>query len=146
MAETWQDLGGSTDPSRAGDLLERLAFLAPDPVPESLLDVPVPGGHGGGRRVRRWTIWPTYSLVTRDPESGTFLLHRLVQDVTRRGLAEAGTERQRADRGAGLGGRGVRRRSAGDVRTWTVLEPLAPHAEAVAGHADAAASPSRRCI
>ena len=29
-----------------------------------------------------------------------------------------------------------------DVRTWPVLDPLAPHARAVTAHADAAGSPS----
>jgi len=39
-------------------LLERLAWLAPDPVPEFLLDVPIPGV---GARIctRPSPIWPT---------------------------------------------------------------------------------------
>ena len=32
----------------------------------------------------------TYSLTTRDAEGEAFLVHRLVQDVTRRGLEQAG--------------------------------------------------------
>jgi hypothetical protein len=34
-------------------LLERLAFLAPDPVPDSLLDVVVPGGEADADAYRR---------------------------------------------------------------------------------------------
>ena len=37
-----------------------------------------------------------------------------------------------------MGERGVRRRSRSDVRSWPILDPLAPHALAVARHADAA--------
>ena len=33
-----------------------------------------------------------YSLAKRDPETETFLLHRLILDVNRRGLAQAGTK------------------------------------------------------
>ncbi len=57
VAETWRtSVDQLTEPGR--HLLERLAFLAPDPVPEFLLDVPVAGVAGGGRRVSRWTTWP----------------------------------------------------------------------------------------
>ncbi len=55
--------------------------------------------------------------MTRDPDDGTFLVHRLVQDVTRRGLAEAGSERQRLTEALGW----VDAAFAGDpqdVRTW----------------------------
>ena len=47
VAETWQtSVIQLTEAGR--HLLERLAFLAPDPVPEFLLDVTVPGADGGG--------------------------------------------------------------------------------------------------
>jgi tetratricopeptide (TPR) repeat protein len=133
VAETWRtSVDQLTEPGR--HLLERLAFFAPDPVPESLLDVPVSGVLAEDAGIALDDL-ATYSLVTRDPDDGTFLVHRLVQDVTRRSLAEAGSERQRLTEALGW----VDAAFAGDpqdVRTWHVLEPLAPHAETVAGHAD----------
>jgi hypothetical protein len=37
----------------------------------------------------------TYSLASHNPDGEAFLVHRFVQDVTRRGLAEARIEKQR---------------------------------------------------
>ena len=67
-------------------LLERLAWLAPEKVPESLLDVPVPGAEGENLH-EAYDDLAAYSLVTRDAEGPFFLVHRLVQDVTRRSFA-----------------------------------------------------------
>jgi tetratricopeptide (TPR) repeat protein len=136
VAETWQT---SVDQltSAGRELLQRLAFLAPEPVPESLLDVPVPDVAAAGDPHAALDDLAKYSLARRDPEAGTFLLHRLIQDVTRRGLAQAGTERQRLTEALGW----MNAAFVGhpqDVRTWPILTPLAPHAEAVAGYADAA--------
>jgi hypothetical protein len=64
-------------------------------------------------------------------------VHRFVQDVTRRGLAEARIEKQRLTEALSW----INAAFTGDpqdVRTWPILTPLAPHAEAVAGYADAA--------
>jgi hypothetical protein len=94
VAETWQtSVDQLSEPGR--HLLARLAFLAPEPVPVSLLDVAVPGAADDGDAQAALDDLVTYSLATRDAEGGTFLVHRLVQDVTRCGLSEAGTERQR---------------------------------------------------
>ena len=139
------DLGGQlTEPGRR--LLERLAFLAPDPVPEFLLDVPVPAADAEDAHAALDDL-ATYSLATRDPEGNAFLVHRLVQDVTRRGLDEAGMATQRLTEALGW----VNAAFTGDpqdVRTWGRLDPLAPHADAVAGHADAAgiAEPTGRLM
>jgi len=134
VAETWQtsvdQLGA---PGRR--LLERLAFLAPDPVPAFLLDVPVPGTAADDAHAALDDL-ATYSLATRDAEGDAFLVHRLVQDVTRRGLGQAGTARARLMEALGW----VNAAFAGDpldVRSWGRLDPLAPHADAVAGYADA---------
>jgi hypothetical protein len=81
-------------------LLEYLSFLGPEPVPTTLLDVPVPVGaetpnaEDPGQHAALADL-TTNSLATLDPGSETFVIHRLVQDVTRRGLAQAGTAHQR---------------------------------------------------
>ena len=106
-------------------------------MPESLLDVPVPGAATADDPHAALDDLANYSLATRDPETETFLLHRLIQDVTRRGLAQAGTESRRLTEALGWMDAAFTG-DPQDVRTWKVLDPLAPHAEAVAGHADAA--------
>jgi tetratricopeptide (TPR) repeat protein len=136
VAETWQtSVDQLTEPGRG--LLERLAFLAPEPVPESLLDVSVPGAADEGDAHAALDDLTAYSLAARDPDGETFLVHRLIQDVTRRGLAEAGTGTQRVTEALGWVNAAFTG-NAQDVRTWKVLDPLARHAEAVAGYADAA--------
>jgi len=153
VAVTWQtSFDQLSEPARR--LLERLAWLAPDPIPESLLDVPpssfvVPASAGSSEdRVNAdaqhlrlqaglheaLAELETYSLVTRSGESPTFTVHRLVQDVTRRSLRDdaehrALTESLRWINAAFVG-------DPQDVRTWPTLDPMAPHARAVAQHAD----------
>ena len=135
LAETWQtSVRQLTEPSRV--LLERLAFLAPDPVPESLLDVPVPDAKVEDPQAALDDL-ATYSLATRAPEGKAFLVHRLVQDVTRRGLAQAGTAHARLSEALGWMNAAFDD-DPQDVRSWPRLDPLVPHAEAVAAHADAA--------
>ena len=110
-------------------LLERLAFLAPDPVPEFLLDVPVPNVPEQDLREALADL-TAYSLVTRDPALPRFSVHRLVLDVTRRGLdpdaARIVLEQALGWVNAAFTG------DPGDVRDWPRLDPLAEHAEAVA--------------
>ena len=65
-------------------LLEHLAFLAPEPVPESLLDAPIPGFEVDASAALEEI--DGYSLVKRDGHQATCTMHRLVQDVVRRGL------------------------------------------------------------
>jgi hypothetical protein len=145
VAETWRtSVDQLSEPGR--HLLELLAFLAPDPVPMFLLDVPVPGVALDDTRAALDDL-ATYSLATRDPDGGTFMVHRLLQDVARRGLAEAGTATPRLIDGLGW----VDTAFVGDpqdVRTWGRLDPLVPHADAVAAHGDAAgiAAPTARIM
>jgi tetratricopeptide (TPR) repeat protein len=115
--------------------LERLAWLAPEKVPEALIDVPIPGVEAENLR-EAFDDLAAYSLLTRDAEGPFFLVHRLVQDVTRRSLAvEAGQRNLNEALGwinaAFTGG-------AVDVRNWPTLDPLVPHARIVTAHADAA--------
>jgi hypothetical protein len=91
VAVTWQtSVEQLTEPGR--HMLERLAWLAPDPVPEFLLDVPIEGVAADQREAL--LDLAAYSLVTRDPEQERFAVHRLVQDATRRNL-DAAAARQR---------------------------------------------------
>jgi len=138
LAVTWQtSVDRLSTPARR--LLERLAWLDPEPIPESLLDVPVPELPEEESSLDprdALTELATYSLVTRAAETPTFTVHRLVQDVTRRSL--------RNDPGHGSLTEALAWVNAAfvgdpqDVRTWPVLDPLAPHARAVAAFADAA--------
>ena len=69
-------------------LLDRLAFLAPDPIPDPLLDVAVPGeAASAGATSARAGLY-AYSLITRATQEGGgapgFIVHRLVQDFARR--------------------------------------------------------------
>jgi tetratricopeptide (TPR) repeat protein len=142
VSQTWATSVALVSPE-ARILLERLAFLAPDPVPESLLDVPVPGTDPLDAPEALLDL-AAYSLVTRDPTAAHFEVHRVIQDATRRGLDPA-TARQRLTEALGW----IDAAFTGDpqdVRTWPTLDPLAPHAEAVAQAADEAtiAAPTAR--
>ena len=84
VAVTWQtSVAQLSEGGRR--LLERLAWLAPEKVPEALIDVPIPGAEAENLR-DAFDDLAAYSLVTRDAEGPFFLVHRLVQDVTRRSL------------------------------------------------------------
>jgi tetratricopeptide (TPR) repeat protein len=134
IAATWQtSVAQLTDPARR--LLERLAWLAPEPVPEFLLDVPIPEDEGGDL-YKALADLAAYSLATRDPGEPRFLVHGLVQDVTRRSL-DAAASQQRVTEALGWVGTAFDG-DPQDVRTWPRLDPLAPHAQNVTGHADAA--------
>ncbi len=150
VAETWQTSVDQLSPEALA-LLERLCFLAPDPIPETLLDVPIPAT--GSLVVRLWRRITSprqrdmraaldeltkYSLATVDPDSGGFLVHRLVQDVTRRGLERTDRHRPRLTEALGQVYAAFAIGAPDDVRVWPTLDPLAPHAEAVAAHADTA--------
>jgi tetratricopeptide (TPR) repeat protein len=149
VAATWQtSVERLSAPARR--LLERLAWLGPEPIPESLLDVPVPDSPEEPDLRDALVELETYSLVTRDGETPAFTVHRLVQDVTRRSL------RSVSDGGLmkevlGEALRWVNAAFVGDpqdVRTWPTLDPLAPHARTVVTYADAAgiADPTSRLM
>jgi tetratricopeptide (TPR) repeat protein len=134
VAETWRTSVDQLTPA-GRHLLERLSFLAPEPVPEFLLGVGVPGAEAEDAAAALDDL-AAYSLVTRDMEGGTFAVHRLVQDVTRRGMEAAGTTTTRLTEALGW----VDAAFTGDpqdVSVWNQLDPLAPHAEAAVRLADA---------
>ncbi len=88
VAVTWQtSFDRLSAPARR--LLERLVWLGPEPIPESLLGVPVPDPPEPESDLDprdALVELETYSLVTRAAEAPSFTVHRLVQDVTRRSL------------------------------------------------------------
>jgi tetratricopeptide (TPR) repeat protein len=137
VAVTWQtSVAQLSEGGRR--LLERLAWLAPEKVSEALLDVPIPDAEADDLR-DAYDDLAAYSLVTRDAEGPFFLVHRLVQDVTRRSLADEARQRSL---GEALGWiNAAFTGSAVDVRNWPALDPLAPHAHTVTAYADVANIP-----
>jgi tetratricopeptide (TPR) repeat protein len=143
VAVTWQT---SFDRLNEGprELLRLLAWFAPDPIPESLLEAGgVPFAEEGAERMAALTDarealadLEAQSLVTRAEHSASFAVHRLVQEVTRQSL---GGDREHTYLKAALAW--VDAAYVGDpqdVRTWPVLAPLAAHALVLTRHADAA--------
>jgi tetratricopeptide (TPR) repeat protein len=97
--------------------------------------VPIPGVEAESLRDALDDL-TAYSLVARDAEEPFFLVHRLVQDVTRRAIAGAARHQRLAEAlgwvDAAFTG------DAMDVRNWPRIDPLAPHARAITTHADTA--------
>ena len=144
VAVTWQtSFNRLGEPSRR--LLQRLAWLASEPIPESLLEVAVRDASEVDP-LGDLAELESYSLVSRAADTPTFSVHRLVQEVTRRSQRDdpAHTILVEALRwlDAAFGG------DPQDVRIWPVLIPLAPHVRALAVHADAAglADPTARVL
>jgi tetratricopeptide (TPR) repeat protein len=144
VAVTWQtSVAQLTDAAR--ELLELLAWLAPEPIPEFLLDVAIPEGEIDEPHDALAGL-AALSLVTRDRDQPQFSIHRLVQEVTRRRLAAEAPQSRLGEAlnwiYAGFAG------DPDDVRTWPRLDPLAPHALAVVQHADSAeiTSPTARLM
>ncbi len=139
LATTWVTSVHRLSPE-SRRLLDRLAMLPPDNlIPDSLLNVAVPGeAEYDAQRARADPF--AYSLMahakSEDGVSGGFVVHRLVQDFTRRAMSE---ERRAAALRESLAWvRAAFFCAPDDVRSWPVLEPLAPHALAVARRADEA--------
>jgi tetratricopeptide (TPR) repeat protein len=134
VAVTWQtSVAQLSEGGRR--LLERLAWLAPEKVPEALLDAPIPGADADDLR-EAYDDLAAYSLVTRDAEGPFFLVHRLVQDVTRRRLSKDTNQRSLVEALRWINA--AFPFDSDDVRFWPQADPLAPHARAVTAHADSA--------
>jgi hypothetical protein len=144
IAVTWQTSVDQLNEA-ARHLLARLAFLAPDPVPAFLLDVEIPGVVAENQHGALADL-AAVSLVTIETEGERFSVHRLVQDVTRCSL-DAVSSRQRVAEALGWVNAAFDGEPT-DVRTWPRLDPLAPHAQSVTRHADAAgiAQPTARLM
>lgn len=132
VAVTWQTSVEQLTPEGLR-LLRRLAFLAPEPVPEFLLDVPVPGAEAEDLHAALADL-DAFSLVTRRPAAPVFSVHRLVQAVTRQSLTEEAATRSLAEAlgwiNAAFEG------DPEDVRSWPRLDPLMQHAIATTKAAD----------
>ncbi len=145
VGKTWALSVNQLKDHRTKILLHRLAFLAPEPVPDSLLDVPVP--HGPGVDARKAMIdLVAYSLVKRDTDKSPFTVHRLIQDATSRGMAPAEAEERLTEAlwwmNAAFEGHPE------DPRLWPRLAPLVVHIEAVTEAAEQAriADPTVRVL
>ncbi len=137
LAATWATSVDKLTPE-SRRLLDRLALFAPDPIPDSLLDVAVPAEAANYDAQRARAGLYAYSLITRaigeDGAAKGFVVHRLVQDFAWRAMT---VERRSEALQEALGW--VSSAFVGhstDVRTWLALDPLAPHALAVARRAD----------
>jgi tetratricopeptide (TPR) repeat protein len=105
-------------------------------VPELLLDVRIPGAESENLHDALDDV-AAYSLVTRDAEGPFFLVHRLVQDVTRRSL---NIDRRQQSLAEALGWINNSFPDApSDARSWPRAEALVPHVRTLLIHADGAA-------
>jgi tetratricopeptide (TPR) repeat protein len=141
LAATWTaSVEKLTPPGR--QLLELCAFLDPAPIPKFLLHVPVPFSFDAPEALAdlfAYSLASPVAVADRRATEPAFAVHRLLQDFVQRRL-EAGKHKQVMEQALGW----INAAFVGDpedVRTWPVLDPLAPHALAVAGRADKAGIP-----
>jgi hypothetical protein len=81
VAITWQtSFSQLSHPAMA--LLRRLSWLAPDPIPKTLLEVEVPI-RDSLMQSGAWQELKQYSLASSSEDKKAFTVHKLVQDVTR---------------------------------------------------------------
>jgi tetratricopeptide (TPR) repeat protein len=115
------------------ELLQILAFFAPEPVQRDFLKAPIEGFEGDPADAL--VDVERYSLVRRNPERPEFTMHALVQDVARRGLIPEETDARCVAALAWLTAAvdPARRDKPGARRN--VLLALDPHVEAAADHA-----------
>jgi tetratricopeptide (TPR) repeat protein len=145
LAATWATSVERLTPE-ARQLLERLAFLAPEPIPDTLLEAKVAEqAEGFDAHAARRQLF-TYSLATRvageAAATPSFSIHRLVQDFAMRDLDAAGRRAALQQTLNWVAAAFVG--NPGDVRTWALLDPLAPHALVVAerGYTEGIAVPT----
>jgi len=134
VAVTWQTSVNQLTPA-GRRLLERLAWFAPEPMPNFLLEVPVPDVAADDLAEALANL-ADYSLARRNPDKQEFSVHRLVQDVTRRGLAEQDRRRSLIEALAWVNAVFVGHPQ--DIRTWPRLDPLATHVSVIGQQADEA--------
>jgi tetratricopeptide (TPR) repeat protein len=133
VAVTWQtSINQVGVPARR--LLERLAWLAPEPIPDFLLAVPV--GSVADDLDEALANLAEYSLVRRNPQKQEFSVHRLVQDVTRRSLSGEDAHTALLQALTWLDNAFIG--DAGDLRVRPKMERMAPHVRAAAEHGDGA--------
>lgn len=123
VAITWQTSFDQLSP-QAVDLLNRLAWMAPDPIPRTLLDVDIPDVEAIDMQAA-WAELKKYSLVSSAADKQSFTVHRLVQDITRSRMDEAQTSKTLLEALGWMDAAFVG--DSEDVNSWPVLEPLVPH-------------------
>ncbi len=138
VAVTWQtSFDRLSTPARR--LLQWLAWLGPEPIPESLLEVPLSGVAEPGLSMDyrdALVELETYSLVTRAAESPMLTVHRLVQDVTRYSLRNDPENESLIEALCWVGAAFVG--DPMDVHARLTLDSLLPHARALVTFADSA--------
>jgi len=121
-------------------LLDRLAMLAPDPIPDSLIEAAVPGEAPDYDALKARAGLYAYSMITRASGEGGaakgFVVHRLVQDFARRAMTQERYGEALREALAWLDAAFFRKDD--DARYAPELDPLAPHALAVVRWADQA--------
>jgi hypothetical protein len=128
VAVTWQtSVAQLSEGGRR--LLERLAWLAPERVPEFLLDLPIPKTEDLHAAL---IDLASYSLVTLDTHIPFFFVHRLVQDATRRALKGETRHLRLVE---ALNWIDAAFPYGADEAQWSRAQSLAPHAKTVAEHA-----------
>lgn len=130
VAVTWETSFAKLPPG-AARLLELFAWFAPDPIPVALLEgqatTIMNAVHSPAVDRDVLTALTRYGLATREKARPFLVIHRLVQDVTRRRLEKEG-------RGSTMRGQSaewmanVFSGNAHFVSEWSRLDPLAPHA------------------
>ncbi len=130
--------GATADVSEAARLLlEHLAFMAPDPVPLTVLD-------DSGQRALLDLV--QHGLATQDATGECFSVDRLVQDATRRSMEPPTAQARLVETLAWIDSAFVG--DPEDAETWPVLIPLAPHVEVLVWAADRIGilAPTRRLM
>jgi tetratricopeptide (TPR) repeat protein len=146
VTATWKTSFDRLRPT-AATLLRLCAFLAPDPIPEEMLESEKESVEGACELLRSETgqeedgadsihealaELESYSLISR--QEATFTVHRVVQEVLQRRIPP---EQLRDWIEAALGiVDGYAPFEAGDVRTWSIWNWLRPHAARVVLLAD----------
>lgn len=113
----------------ARGLLGRLAQLSIEPIPRGLLEVPASGLEDTDLEDAAVELCDR-SLTTFSSDGLSLIVHRLVQEVTRDDLAEAGAQDPTLAAALGWLQAATAGTSPQDVRDWPRLLPLLPHARA----------------
>jgi tetratricopeptide (TPR) repeat protein len=138
IATTWQTTTDQLSPP-ARELLHLLCWLAPDPLPQTLLDAVEKQGALPGDVEEAAAELRGFSLLQRSQDCGFAAfgeVHRLVQLITREQLIGEARQTSLPRALAALDAAFIG--DPTDVRTWPVLNPLAAHVEEAVRHADAA--------
>lgn len=130
VAITWQTSFSQLS-ANATTLLNRLSWLASDPIPKSLLEVE----WDDEKKIDAQAAWEElkrFSLAASTDSKTAFTIHKLVQDVTRGKMDEA-LQTQTLNEAlnwleVGFSG------DATNIFDWSSLEPLIPHVLSLAGH------------